>query len=226
VIGDEGGPPVLLAPGHLRRSRFGTVVQPVGVHLIGAEVRDDLPDGVPVDPEQPLDRRLFCPRRQPRDELLEVAGQPAGVAGERDALDPDPVLRALQPAQPGAELQPPDPEIEVAPDRLDLLAVMPVRRGELAQRAPRPPTAQRDPHHHPVGIELHPAHPDPVQAQQAREFRVDAHRRPPCKRLTFDSQQLAARGRRARPASDVDQPAHTAVPDAARPTSMPGAPRM
>jgi hypothetical protein len=44
--------------------------------------------------------------------------------------------------------------------------------------------------------------------------------------LTFDSQQLAARGRRARPSSNAEQPAHATVPSAKRPTSMPGAPKI
>ena len=160
------------------------------VQLIGADARDDPPDGIPVDPDQPLDRGLVRSGSQPRDELHEVAGKPAGVTGERDALDSDAVLRALKPAQLRAELEPPDTEIEVPPDRLDLLAVMTVRRGELAQRAPQPPAPQRDPHHHPVSVELHPAHPDPVQAQQARESRVDACRRPPVELL--DLRQPAA----------------------------------
>jgi hypothetical protein len=43
------------------------------------------------------------------------------VAGERDAFHPNPVLRAFQAPQTRPELEPPDPEIEMPPGRLDLL---------------------------------------------------------------------------------------------------------
>jgi hypothetical protein len=196
VIGDEGEVAVLLAPGHLVDPDLEQIVQPIRIELVGADARDDPPDGVPVDPDQPLDRRLVGPGGQPRDERLEVAREPTRVPGERNALHPDPVLGALKPPQLSAELEPPHAEIEVPPDRLDMLAVMTVRRGELAQRAPQPPTSERDPHHHPVGVELHLAHPDPVQAQQARESRVDAHRRPPVELLDL-RQPAACRARTA-----------------------------
>ena len=174
---------MLPSPADLVDPDLEQVVQPVGIELIGAHAGDDPPDGVPVDPRQPLDRGLLGPGRQPRDELLEIAGEPARVSGERNALDPDAVLRALQAAKLGAELEPPDAEVQVAPGRLDPLTVVPVRRGEIAQWAAQPPAPQRHPHHDPVGLEPHPTHPDPIQAQQARESRVDAHRRPPCKPL-------------------------------------------
>lgn len=49
------------------------------------------------------------------DQRLEIAGEPAGVASERDALDPDPMLWALKPSQLSTQLQAPGPEIEMAP---------------------------------------------------------------------------------------------------------------
>ena len=196
VIGDEREIPMLASPADLVHADLEQVVQPIRIELVGADARDDPPDGVPVDPDQPLDRGLVRSGREPRDERLEVAGEPARVPGERNALDPDPVLRALDAAQLGAELKPPDPEIEVPPDRLDVLAVMAMRRRIRAQRAPQPPAPQRDPHHHPIAVKLHPPHPDPVQAQQARESRVDAHRRPPVELMTF-KQPPACRARTA-----------------------------
>jgi hypothetical protein len=161
------------------------VVQPIRVKLIAADAADDATDGVPIDPDHPADRALIGPGRQPRDELLEIAGEPAGVPSERHALDPDPVLRALEPPQLGAELQAPDPQIQVPPDRLDVLQVVAVRRGETTQRATKTPAPKRQVDRDPVLVEADTANPDPVQAQQPRESRVDAHRRPPVELMTF-----------------------------------------
>jgi hypothetical protein len=165
VVGDQREVVVLALPADLIDPDLKQVLQPLRVQLIRAHAADDPPDGVPVDPHQPGDRRLVGPGGQPGHERLEVAGEPGAVPGERDALDPDPMGGALEPAQLRADLQAPDPEVEVPPGGLDLLQVVPVPDRVGAQRAMQAPAAQRHPNDHPVGEELHPPHPDPVQAQ-------------------------------------------------------------
>jgi len=90
VVGDEREIAMLASPADLVHADLKQVVQPVGIKLIGADTTDDPPDGVPVDPDQPSDRALVGLRRQPRDQRLEIAGEPAGVPRERHALDPNP----------------------------------------------------------------------------------------------------------------------------------------
>src|SRR5512135_1137866 len=58
-------------------------------------------------------------------------------------------------AQLGAELQPPEAEVEMPPDRRDLLAVVTMTRGERPQRALQPTASERDADHHPILEELH-----------------------------------------------------------------------
>ena len=72
------------------------------------------PNRLPLDPRQPAGRGLVGLRRQPRDELLEVAREARAVAGERDALHVHAVLGAAQPPQPRVNLKPPAAQIEMA----------------------------------------------------------------------------------------------------------------
>ena len=180
VVGHEREVVVLALPADLIDPDLKQVLETVRVQFIGADPADDPPNGVPVDSHQPGDRRLVNFGGQPGDERLEVAREPGAVPSERHALDPNPVLGALQSPQLRADLQAPDPEIEMPPDRLDLLTVVTMASRERAQRAVQPTASERHRDDHPIGEELHPPHPDPVQAQQARECRADAHRRPPC----------------------------------------------
>jgi hypothetical protein len=90
MVGDEGEIAVLHAPGNLIDPNLKEVLQPVRVQLVLADAGDDPADRVPVDPGQPLDRGLIGPRCQPRDELLEITGEPGAMTRERNTLDPDP----------------------------------------------------------------------------------------------------------------------------------------
>ncbi len=97
------------------------------------------------------------------------------VARERDALGEHPVARAAQPPAPTADLQPPDAQIEVAPDRVHRARVAARRRRELTARALQPAAAQRH-------LDLHPILPKPYlldphagQAHKPRECAGDAH---------------------------------------------------
>src|SRR5450755_3359790 len=149
-------------------------------------------------------------------------------------LDPHPVLWALKTPQLGAELEPPNPEIQVAPDRLDRLLVVAMRRGELAQRAPQPSPTKRDPHHDPVAEELNLPDPDPLEVQQARECCADAHLALLCELLTLGTpSSLPPHGGGASPHPDRVSPAsmpasdpHTATlaPPQARVSPAPSTP--
>jgi len=106
-----------------------------------------------------------------RDEVLEVAGEAGAVAGERDALDVDAVLGAAQPPQPGVDLQPPDPEIEMPPARIVVLATLAIPRQIRALRALKATTAQHDRDHHPAGLEAHRTDPHPRQSKAGERMR-------------------------------------------------------
>ena len=134
--------------------------------------------------------------RQPRDQALEVARELRPGPGERDALGPRPVLRAPQPPAPAVDLQPPDPEIKMPPDRVLRPRVLARRRRVPALRAEQPPALQRDLDDHPVGLEPNLPHPHAGQAQKPGKCRRDAHAVPPCKPLTFEQPAACIGGRR------------------------------
>ena len=175
VIGDEGQVAMALAPGDLVDADLDEAVEATGVQFVGADARHDPPDGAPVDAQHPGDRRLVCPGRKPRHQMLEVVGEVRAVAREGHCLGADAVLRADQPAQPRSNLHAPDPEVEMAPVAVDRTDVVTVRRAERAQRADQPPTTQRDLDDHAIGLEANGADPHPLQAQQQRECGADAH---------------------------------------------------
>ena len=164
--------------------------------LVVAATLDDPPDGVPIDPQHPLDRRLVGPRREPREQALEIARELRPRAGERHPLGTRPVLRAPQPAAPAVNLQPPDPEIKMPPDRHLRPRVLPRRRRVPALRADQPPTAKRHLDDHPVGLEPDLPHPHAGQTQKPGKCRRDAHAVPPCKPLTFRQPAACIGGQR------------------------------
>ena len=145
VVGDEREVVVLALPADLVDPDVIEIVEPVGIELVVADALDDPPDRVPVDPEHPLDRRLVGPRRQPRDQALEVARELRARPGERDALGARPVLRAPQPPAAAVDLKPPDPEIEMPPHRVLRPRVLARPGRVVAQRADQPPAAQARP---------------------------------------------------------------------------------
>jgi hypothetical protein len=175
VVGDQGQVAVAFAPGDLVDADLEELIEAIKVELVGADALDDPPDGGPVDAQHPLDRRLVGARGKPGRQVLEVARQARAVTRERHALDADAVLRADQPAQPRADLQAPDAEVEMAPIRIDRAHIVTARGRERAQRAEQPTAAQRDLHDHAVGLELDLSDAHAVEAQQTRECGSGAH---------------------------------------------------
>jgi len=55
--------------------------------------------------------------RQVGDQVLEVAAEPGPGPGEGHRFHPHPVGRAAPPAQPGAQLHLPAPEVQMSPRR-------------------------------------------------------------------------------------------------------------
>ena len=179
VIADQRQVAVALSPRDLVDRDLKQLAEPVLADVLVGDTLDDPPDRLPVDPRQPAGRRLVGLGRQPRHEVVEVAREARAVAGERDALDVHAVLRTAQPPQPGADLQAPDPEIQMPPDRVVVLLVLAMARAVRALRALKAATTQRDGHADPIGLKVDRANPDSGQIEQARECARDAHRRRP-----------------------------------------------
>jgi hypothetical protein len=141
MVDHEGEVLVLALPADLVDADVVEIVQAAGIELGVAHALDDPPDGVPVDPQHPLDRRLVRLGSQPRDQALEIAGELRPGTGERDALGARSVLRAPQPPAATVDLKPPDPEIEMPPDRVHRPLVLARPRPVPALGADQPPAA-------------------------------------------------------------------------------------
>ena len=196
VVGDQREVVVLALPADLVDPDVEQLVEPVGIELVVADAPDDPPDRAPVDPEQPLDRGLVGPSREPCDQAFEVAGELRARAGERNALSPRSVHRAPQPPPAAVDLEPPDPEVQVPPDGVLRPRVLPRPARVPTLRADQPPAAQRDLHPHLVGLEPNLPDPHPRQAEKPGECRGDAHAVPPCKPLTFKQPAACNGGQR------------------------------
>jgi hypothetical protein len=166
---------VLPLPGHLVHSDLDQPVQLVGVQPVGGDAFADAAHGVPVDAHQPGDRGLVGLGGQVGHQVLEVAGEPGPVPGERHPLNPNPVFRAVDPAQLGAHLHSPPTQIQVPPPGGHPAGVATGRGGVVAQRADQPLAAQRHGQLNRVGREGHTPHADAGQRQQAIEYGGDAH---------------------------------------------------
>ena len=90
-------------------------------------------------------------RLMAHNQAFEVACELRPRAGERDALGPRPVHPAPQPSTAATDLEPPDPEIQVPPDRVHRPLVLPRPRRVPALGADQQPAAQRDLDYHPSG---------------------------------------------------------------------------
>ena len=104
-----------LSPCDLIDRDLEQVAETVAIDVLSADTLDDPTDRLPVDPHQRAGRRLIHARRQPRHEIVEVAGEPRTVPSERHSLDMHPVLGACKPPQRRADLQPPDPQVQMPP---------------------------------------------------------------------------------------------------------------
>jgi hypothetical protein len=176
MVGDEREVAVAFAPRDLVDRDRKQVPEPVGLgEMLLADALDDPADRLPVNPYQLRDRRLVGLRRQPRGEIVEIARETGPVTRERDALDMHAVLGTAQLAQRRADLEFPDPKVQMAPDRLVILDTFARHRDVPAHRADEPLAAQRDADHNPIGEELHAADPHTFQAQQTTKCAGDAH---------------------------------------------------
>ena len=124
-----------LAPRDLIQRDLKQVVEPIGREQLVADPLDDPPDRLPIDPHQPTGRGPIGLGHQPGDQVLEVPGEAGAVPGERHALHVHTVLGTAQPSKPRVNLQSPDPEIQVPPDRVVVLLALPMRRRVSALRA-------------------------------------------------------------------------------------------
>lgn len=123
---------------------------------------DDPPDLLPIDSEDPRDRRRVRPGHKLRNEIIEIAGEPRAVARERNTLDMHPMLRTIESlSQARADIESPHPEIRVPPDRLAMLAVLAMARRVRAPPANKATTTQRNDHDDSAGREVDRANPTP-----------------------------------------------------------------
>lgn len=178
VVGDQGEVVVLLAVGDLVHPRLEQLVQTRVVELVGDHPLDDRAGGAPVDAHQAGDRGLVGVGDQPGDEVLEVAGEPRAVTGERHRLDHHPLAApAVEPPQPAAHHHPPDPEVQRPPRRGALLPVVPRGGAPPAMRALQQPPPQPDiDEHDPLVVdELHTCNPGADEVEQLVEYSGQAH---------------------------------------------------
>ncbi len=192
-------------------------VQPTVIELVGDDALEDLPDGLPADPHQPGDLRLAHLLRQPRREILEIAGVPRARPRPRHMLVHIAAARAVQPPEPALDHAPRGAEIQRPPALLAVLLDLQATRP--AARADRLLGAQHDGHDHRLLTERHipdpctrkPEHPvecggDPHVALLRRQlnFRHPAA----CRRRAAAGRPARARlarpTRRSRPQSVAD----------------------
>ncbi len=109
------------------------------------------------------DRGLVHLDRQPRDQVIEVAGQVRPRPGEWHGLCHDLVDRTPQPSQRSAQLDPPHTQIQMPPHRLNRSGVVARSGPVFAVRAHQPSPTQRHRHHNQGGQELHGGDTYPVE---------------------------------------------------------------
>lgn len=148
MVGDQGEVAVVLAPAHLVDADAHEAFQPAGVQSVGDDSFAGTPDGVPVDAQDPGDGGLVGLRREVGHEVLEVAGEPGPVPGERHLLDEDSMRRAVESSQAGADDEFPLAHVQVPPRRRRGPGVVDSRRPVVATRAQEPAAAKRYGHRH------------------------------------------------------------------------------
>ena len=127
MVGDEGEVVVLALPADLVHADVIEIVESVGVELVVADALDDPPDRVPVDPQHRLivDLSVHVASHATRHSKSRVNSEPGGRTA---CLGPRPVHGAPQAPAAAVDLQPPDPEIQVPPDRVLRARVLARRR--------------------------------------------------------------------------------------------------
>ena len=179
VLSDQGQVVVVAPPADLVHPDVDQPVQAVGVQAVRDHPLADPPDGVPVHPRQAGDGGLVGLGRQERHQVLEVTAEPRAGPGERDALDPHPMLGAPQPPQPGPHEDLPAPEVQMPPRRGHRPGVIPGPGTERAHRADQATAPQGDVDHDRGSAgEGDLDDGDALQGQQTVECGGDAHGRP------------------------------------------------
>src|SRR5439155_19450569 len=145
------------------------------VEPFGDDARDDPPDGVPADPEQPADRRARHLLGQPRHDVLEVARVRGARPGPRHRLHANTAGAAAQQPQLALDHAATGAEIEVAPTLDAPVVDLELTTGLTASGTDTPAPPQAHGHDHPLGPERDVRHARAGQAQQALECGGDAH---------------------------------------------------
>ena len=107
----------MLTPGHFIDAQLHEAVEAVRVEVTVDNAFADPSDGVPVDAQEPGDRGLVGLGGKESCHLFEVGAEPGPVAGERDSLDQDPMVGAVDPAQIRADDCHRSTEVEMPPGR-------------------------------------------------------------------------------------------------------------
>jgi hypothetical protein len=115
VVGDARQVAVMAAVADLVDADADQVLEPALVEVLGDHARDDPPDGVPADPQQPADRGAGHLLGQPRDDVLKVARVRRTRARPWHRLQADAAVATAQPAQLALDDAPAGAEVEVAP---------------------------------------------------------------------------------------------------------------
>jgi hypothetical protein len=163
---------VVLLPADLVHSNVNQTVEALGVQFLTDDPLADPPDRVPVDAQEPGDRGLVGLRGQERGHVLEVAGEPGPVAGERDPLYNDTMLRAPQPAQTRPDLDPEPSEVQMSPARPHRPGVVAKPGEQPAMRTLKPAPTQHHLDHQLTGPAVrkrHARYPDTGQVEQMVE---------------------------------------------------------
>jgi hypothetical protein len=167
----------MLTPTDLVDADAEQPVETAWVQLGGDDTFTRPPDRAPRHPTEPRDRGLVGAGRQPRHQVIEVAGQMRARAGERDRLGDDTVDRATQPTELRVDPDPPHPHIEVAPHRPTRPGVVAGPSRKRAVRTRKALAAQHDGHGDHVDREHDRGDVHPLEADKALEYSRDAHGR-------------------------------------------------
>jgi hypothetical protein len=173
VVRHAGQELVIGAVAHLVDADQLKAVQPAGGELLGDDPLEDVADRLPADPHQSRDLRLVHLLRQPRGQIVEVAGVPRIAARPLDVLGQIAAARTVEPAQPALDPAPQAAHIEMSP-ALDAV-ILDLQPARPAARADRPLAAQTDHHDHRLRTELHVPDPCTRKPEHPVECGGDPH---------------------------------------------------